>query len=62
VQFSLRKIATLSRRAATRIGAKAIPRKLRKSVEDRIFYAIFNLTRVTNDHYPAPGTQSQKED
>ncbi|MEC7240920.1 MAG: hypothetical protein VXW32_06745 [Myxococcota bacterium] len=29
-----------------------VPRRIRKSVDDRFFYAVFNLTRVTNDHYP----------
>ena len=32
-----------------------IPQRWRKMLEDRIFYAIFQSTRVTNDAYGAPG-------
>ena len=31
--------------------SKKIARKLYQKLENRIFYAIFNLTRVTNDNY-----------
>jgi hypothetical protein len=62
VQNQIRKIAVQSTRSFARIGAKAIPKGLRKRLEDRFFYAIFNLTRVTNDHYPQNRTQSEKEE
>ena len=48
----VRKLAGFSWRSLSRLGAKAVPVALRKRVEDRFFYAVFNLTRVTNDHYP----------
>ena len=32
------------------IGCKIL-RKIGRVVENRIFYAIFQVTRVTNDHY-----------
>ena len=31
--------------------AKMIPRRLREVLEQRVFYAVFNTTRVTNDAY-----------
>ena len=34
-----------------RFVARRVPPKLRKDVEDRIFYAIFQMTRVENDAY-----------
>lgn len=30
----------------------ALPAPLRRRLEDRAFYAVHQLTRVTNDHYP----------
>ncbi|MFT5681933.1 MAG: hypothetical protein ACI8RZ_002851 [Myxococcota bacterium] len=30
---------------------RLIPARLLRVVEDRIFYGIFNVTRVMNDHY-----------
>jgi uncharacterized membrane-anchored protein len=62
VQKPLLKILTQASRSAARIGAKALPSQLRKRLEDRFFYAIFNLTRVTNDHYPTLDPKSPKED
>ena len=42
-----------------RAGLGALPAPLRDRLERRLFYAIFNLTRATNDAYgwrpPAPG-------
>ena len=39
--------------------ARRLPRGLKKNMEDRLFYAIFQVTRVTNDAYgwrpPPPG-------
>ncbi|MCK6513884.1 hypothetical protein L6R46_02340 [Myxococcota bacterium] len=35
-----------------RLVGKAIPKPLRDHLEDRLFYAIFQVTRVTNDAYP----------
>ncbi len=40
--------------ATARRGFRLLPPRIRKHVEDRVFYAIFHLTRVTNDHYPSP--------
>ncbi len=36
---------------AARAGYRAMPDGLRGTVEDRFFYAVFNVTRVTNDNY-----------
>ena len=30
---------------------RRLPRGLRQRLEDRFFYAVFNVTRVTNDNY-----------
>jgi hypothetical protein len=62
VQKQIRKIAIQSTRSFARIGAKVIPKGLKKRLEDRFFYAIFNLTRVTNDHYPQKRTQNEEEE
>ncbi|NOY25796.1 MAG: hypothetical protein GXP62_07965 [Oligoflexia bacterium] len=37
--------------AVGRAGAAILPPRLRKKLEDRFFFAVFNLTRVTNDAY-----------
>lgn len=37
--------------AAGRAFRPLVPARLRRRVEDRFFYAVFNLTRVTNDAY-----------
>lgn len=41
------------------VVARAAPGRLRKAVEDRVFYVIFQKTRVENDAYgwrpPPPG-------
>ncbi|MEL6344613.1 MAG: hypothetical protein AAFV53_15970 [Myxococcota bacterium] len=34
-----------------RLAVKIVPASLRKRIEDRIFYGIFNQTRVMNDNY-----------
>jgi len=34
-----------------RAAARALPSRVRDRLEHRVFYAIFNLTRVTNDAY-----------
>lgn len=44
---------------AGRLGLRLLPARLRKSLDDRLFGAIFQVTRVTNDAYgwrpePAP--------
>jgi len=44
--------AQRSLRGAGRLALKLVPKKVRKQVDDRFFYAVFNLTRVTNDHFP----------
>lgn len=47
--------AVLASRAAWRV----VPGPVRRQLEDRVFYAVFHLTRVENDAYgwrpPAPG-------
>lgn len=32
--------------------ARLVPAPLRARLEDRVFYAVFQMTRVTNDAYP----------
>lgn len=34
-----------------RSAYRVLPGPLRERVEDRFFYAVFNVTRVTNDNY-----------
>ncbi|MCB9762648.1 MAG: hypothetical protein H6739_22805 [Alphaproteobacteria bacterium] len=45
--------------------ARALPEPARRAIDDRLFYAIFNLTRVTNDAYPpkdaSPGAATASE-
>jgi len=38
-------------RRTVRLLKRITPPRLRRFAEDRIFYAIFNSTRVTNDAY-----------
>lgn len=44
---------------AGRAVARALPARVRKDLDDRLFYTIFQKTRVENDAYgwrpPAPG-------
>lgn len=35
-----------------RLARQLVPERLRRALEDRLFYAIFQVTRVTNDAYP----------
>lgn len=35
-----------------RAAARAMPVRWRAELEDRVFYAIFQMTRVENDAYP----------
>lgn len=35
-----------------RAAARAMPARWRTGLEDRLFYAIFQMTRVENDAYP----------
>lgn len=37
--------------AAARRSVRLLPQRVREIAEDRLFYSIFQLTRVTNDHY-----------
>lgn len=32
-------------------AGRLLPERIRRGIEDRIFYGIFNVTRVMNDHY-----------
>ena len=34
-----------------RIGARVLPASVRRHLDDRFFYSVFNVTRVTNDAY-----------
>ena len=36
---------------SVRLAARLVPPRLRRAVEDRIFYGVFHTTRVTNDSY-----------
>lgn len=36
---------------AARVAVLALPERTRKRLEDRVFYAIFNVTRIENDNY-----------
>jgi len=51
---------------AGRAAASLMPPRLCKSLEDRAFYAVFNVTRVTNDAYgwrpPPPGPVTPDSD
>jgi hypothetical protein len=38
--------------AGVRTLLRALPVPVRRRLEDRVFYAVHQLTRVTNDHYP----------
>ena len=33
---------------------RLVPAGIRRRIDDRFFYAIFHMTRGTNDHYPQP--------
>jgi len=32
--------------------SRLLPQRLRAHLDSRLFYAIFQVSRVTNDHYP----------
>lgn len=34
-----------------RLAGRLVPRRLRQAITDRVFYGIFNTTRVMNDNY-----------
>jgi len=34
-----------------RLVKKSIPRPVRKVLKERVFYAVFHMTRITNDAY-----------
>lgn len=43
--------------AAFRLGrgvVRLMPERLKRKLDDRFFYAVFQVTRVTNDAYPQP--------
>jgi hypothetical protein len=42
-----------------RLVGKAIPKPVRDHLEDRLFYAIFQVTRVTNDAYPSREAEAE---
>lgn len=37
--------------ASGRVVVRLLPRRLRRILDDRFFGAVFQVTRVTNDHY-----------
>jgi len=53
------RIATLMVNMA-RGASRLLPARMRKGIEDRLFYAIFQATRVENDAYGWRPDQSQK--
>ena len=49
--------------ATGRAVAKVVPARLRKGLEDRVFHAVFHMTRVTNDAYgwrPESGREDEE--
>ena len=45
-----------------RVAMKLLPARVQKAIEDRFFYAVFNVTRVTNDHYGwRPDSEDEEE-
>ncbi len=53
--------------AAGRRLSRVLPPGLRRRLDDRVFYAVFNLTRVTNDNYgwrpgpPGPAARAEED-
>lgn len=41
-----------------RIAARLVPEPVLRRLDDRLFYAVFQMTRVTNDAYPGTSMQS----
>ena len=41
----------MKRSVVRRLFARLIPSRVKRVMEDRIFYVIFNSSRVTNDAY-----------
>lgn len=39
---------------------RLVPAPVRQAIDDRFFYAVFNLTRVTNDDYVDPALRDRK--
>jgi len=39
---------------------RMVPEQIRKNLDQRLFYAIFNLTRVTNDDYVSQEVKDRK--
>ena len=59
------KKSSLSRRILGRLGRLGkvvIPFALRKIVEERVFYAVFHVTRVTNDAYGWRPSEKQEHE
>jgi len=53
-----RSVALTLGRTLLRVGhavSRLVPSPARKLLDDRVFYAVHQLTRVTNDHYPGTG-------
>ncbi len=42
--------------------SKIVPRRAKEALDDRVFYAVHQLTRVTNDHYPGTGMDSPRDE
>lgn len=49
--------------ATGRVVARAVPARLLRGIEDRVFHAVFHMTRVTNDAYgwrPEPAQEEEE--
>lgn len=43
-------------------AGRMLPSRLLRGIEDRVFYGIFNVTRVMNDHYGWRPDEEDKEE
>jgi hypothetical protein len=55
-------VLSRARAAIGRALLRAVPQGVKKRLDDRLFYAIFHLTRGTNDHYPQSPQPSRPEE
>ena len=44
-----------------RVAKNAIPRPVRKLIKERVFYAVFHMTRITNDAYGWRPSEEQEK-
>ena len=60
-----RDIALALGRGVVRVSrrlSRLVPQRAKEALDDRVFYAVHQLTRVTNDHYPGTGMDSPREE